>query len=298
MHARSISLGAHRAAGLPPTGPVPPLPVIAPHHKQTARVRDGFCLSRMSSSSQESASSSVLVTNPILRAPDVCSNSPSLEQIVADDDSASLKTVSHRQWQNPLVAGPRPIPDTSPTVPALATAHQHKPSVRSNIARYSADSQLSRQLSMTSVASSLESEKHNRLWDLSRTTPVSEKSPRHAEYRDARLPCPKMVLQLKGKRAVCSAKSVATQARRHDKHRMQPKHLREAVTVTHSSGIVYLCRSLRLSKVVQMLAKATEDKIAFASRLSRLRSWARRLVGQRVRALCTASKKNRWISTA
>jgi hypothetical protein len=163
MHARSISLGAHKAAGLPPTGPVPPLPVIAPHHKQTARVRDGFCLSRMSSSSQESASSSVLVTSPILRAPDVCSNSPSLEQIVANDDSASLKTVSHRQWQNPLVAGPRPIPDTSPTVPSLAMAHQHKPSVRSNIARYSVDSQLSRQLSTTSVASSLESEKHNRL---------------------------------------------------------------------------------------------------------------------------------------
>jgi hypothetical protein len=32
MHARSISLGAHKAASQPPTGPVPPLPVIAPHN--------------------------------------------------------------------------------------------------------------------------------------------------------------------------------------------------------------------------------------------------------------------------
>jgi hypothetical protein len=163
MHARSISLGAHKAASQPPTGPVPPLPVIAPHNPHAIGVRNGFCLSRMSSSSQESAGSSVLVTSPILRAPDLNSNSPSLEQIVADDDSASLKTVSHRQWQNPLVVGPRPIPDTSPTVPALAMAHQHKSSVRSNVARYSADSQLSRHLSTTSVTSSLESEKHNRL---------------------------------------------------------------------------------------------------------------------------------------
>ncbi|KAM0707430.1 hypothetical protein Q7P35_004075 [Cladosporium inversicolor] len=163
MHARSISLGAHKAASRPPTGPVPPLPVIAPHNTHATSVRAGFCLSRMSSSSQESASSSVLVTSPILRAPDVNSNSPSLEQIVADDDSASLKQVSHRQWQNPLVAGPRPIPDTSPTVPALNMSHKHKPSVRSNVARYSVDSQLSRQLSTTSVASSLESEKRNRL---------------------------------------------------------------------------------------------------------------------------------------
>jgi hypothetical protein len=163
MHARSVSLGAHKAASQPPTGPVPPLPVIAPHNPHAVSVRNGFCLSRMSSSSQESASSSVLVTSPILRAPDVNSQSPSLEQIVADDDSASLKQVSHRQWQNPLVAGPRPIPDTSPTVPALTMSHRHKPSVRSNVARYSVDSQLSRQLSTTSVASSTASEKHNRL---------------------------------------------------------------------------------------------------------------------------------------
>lgn len=163
MHARSISLGAHKAASQPPTGPVPPLPFIAPHNTHAIGVRNGFCLSRMSSSSQESASSSVLVTSPILRAPDVNANSPSLEQMVAADDNASLKTVSRRQWQNPLIAGPRPIPDTSPTVPASAMAHQHKPSVRSNVARYSADSQPSRQLSTTSVASSIDSERHNRL---------------------------------------------------------------------------------------------------------------------------------------
>jgi hypothetical protein len=165
MHTRSISLGAHRAAGQPPAGPVPPLPVIAPHNAQAMGLRNGFCLSRMSTSSQESASSSVLVTSPILRAPEESINSPSLEQMVADDDRAALKAVSHRQWQNPLVAGPRaiPIPDTSPTVPAAAMAHQYKISVRSNVARYSNDSQLSRQFSAASVISSLGSERRSRL---------------------------------------------------------------------------------------------------------------------------------------
>ena len=165
MHARSISLGAHRAVGQPPIGPVPPLPVIAPHNSKAMGVRNGFCLSHMSTSSQESASSSVLVTSPILRAPDENMNSPSLEQMVADDDRAALKAVSHRQWQNPLVAGPRPvpIPDTSPTVPATAMAHQYKASVRSNAARYSNETQLSRRLSAASIVSSLDSDHHSRL---------------------------------------------------------------------------------------------------------------------------------------
>jgi hypothetical protein len=105
------------------------------------------------------------VTSPILRAPDENVNSPSLEQMVADDDRAALKAVSHRQWQNPLVAGPWPIPipDTSPTVPANAMAHQYKISVRSNVARYSTDSQLSRRLSSNSIVSSLDSDHHSRL---------------------------------------------------------------------------------------------------------------------------------------
>ncbi|KAL1589456.1 hypothetical protein WHR41_01595 [Cladosporium halotolerans] len=90
--------------------------------------------------------------------------SPSLEQMVAEDSDASLKTVSQRTWQNPLIAGPRPIPDTSPTVPASAMGgHQRKPSIRSNIARYSAGSQLSRQLSTNSMASSLDESGNNRL---------------------------------------------------------------------------------------------------------------------------------------
>jgi hypothetical protein len=163
MHTRSISLGA-QAASLPPAGPVPPLPVIATHNARAISVRNGFCLSRMSSSSSESASSSVLVTSPIVRPPDIASSSPSLEQIVADDEDASLKTVSHRQWQNPLIAGPRPVLDTSPTVPAVAMSHYHKPSISSNVARYSADSRLVREVSTTSVASSLASEEHNRLF--------------------------------------------------------------------------------------------------------------------------------------
>ena len=41
MHARSISLGAHKGASQPPTGPVPPLPVIAPHNPHAASVCSG-----------------------------------------------------------------------------------------------------------------------------------------------------------------------------------------------------------------------------------------------------------------
>ncbi|KAK5137785.1 hypothetical protein LTR08_007357 [Meristemomyces frigidus] len=143
MHSRSLSLGA--PASEPPSGPVPPVPVIVPHRTNSDDSnRQGMCVSRLSSSSQESASSSVLVTSPILTFRDKeakQTGSPSVEQLIADEDGAQLKSVMNRQWQNPLITGPRPM-DASPlvqTVEATVLPRNHA-SIRSNIARYSSDS--------------------------------------------------------------------------------------------------------------------------------------------------------------
>ena len=162
LHARSVSLGAH-AMSRPPSGPVPPLPVIAPHRTNSEDpARQGFCLSRMSSSSQESTNSSVLVTSPILgrNANSEVPNSPSLEEVIADDDSAQLRIGANKQWQNPLIAGPRPKPGESQKTGSDAS----RSSICGNIARYSAESQVKQRLSTASTVSvaSIDSRK-NRL---------------------------------------------------------------------------------------------------------------------------------------
>ena len=164
MHARSISLGAGRLPSLPPSGPVPPLPVIAPHDLKANDARQGVCISRLSSSSDGSSASSVLVTSPLLRGPEEgqAIGSPSVEQLIAEDDNASLKTVSQRQWSDPRVVGSRRVVDDSPTVPSSVTMG-HTASVRSKVVRYSTDSQLSRHLSSASSSSSLENSNPNRL---------------------------------------------------------------------------------------------------------------------------------------
>ncbi|EMC93766.1 hypothetical protein BAUCODRAFT_567328 [Baudoinia panamericana UAMH 10762] len=155
IHIRSISLGAPPTQ--PPSGPVPPLPVIVPHGRATVEAsRQGLCVSRMSSSSQESAGSSVLVTSPLLHRGDEGQSvhSPTVEQVVAKDGSAQLKVVTNRQWQNPHVTGPRPNdvrrldgdPDTDPGL-----SRQH-PSIRSNFARCS---NYSGRLSSASTVSSI-----------------------------------------------------------------------------------------------------------------------------------------------
>ncbi|KAK6437431.1 hypothetical protein LTR95_006373 [Oleoguttula sp. CCFEE 5521] len=159
-HARSISLGAH---SLPPKGPVPPIPVIAPHGMGSDTARQGVCVSRISISSDESTGSSVLVTSPLLRGSEgtTCTQSPSLEQTVADDDSASLKDVSHRRWHQPLACdehGNILIP-SSPPVPNIT----YRTSIRSSSVRYSADSTLSRQRSSASTTASHDNNAHNRL---------------------------------------------------------------------------------------------------------------------------------------
>ena len=142
LHSRSVSLGAPLSQ--PPSGPVPPLPVIAPHPAEIeeASARQGLCVSRMSCSSQDSPGSSVLVTSPILKLheQDKAASSPSLEQLVAEDDSASLKTVSKKQWQNPLAAD--------------REGSKSHASIRSNTACYSNDSLTKRRLSSISTASS------------------------------------------------------------------------------------------------------------------------------------------------
>ncbi|KAK5113460.1 hypothetical protein LTR85_010888 [Meristemomyces frigidus] len=155
MHARSISLGAPPSR--PPSGPVPPLPVIAPHRVNSDESnRQGMFVSRMSTSSQESASSSVLVTSPILTMRDDESKmigSSSIEQVVGDDDSAQLKSVMNRQWQNPLITGPRPMDMPQSGAGASAPLPRNHASIRSNIARYSNDSLNDRRLSTVSTAS-------------------------------------------------------------------------------------------------------------------------------------------------
>jgi hypothetical protein len=133
MHARSISLGAPPSR--PPSCPVPPLPVIEPQSNTVDQsARQGFCVSRSSISSRDSTGSSVLVTSPILTMHEQCKTlaSPSVAQVVAEDDDASLKTVATKQWQNPLSAkGRRPLVDRDGT--------KSQSSIRSNMARYSVE---------------------------------------------------------------------------------------------------------------------------------------------------------------
>lgn len=158
MHSRSISLGA--PSSRPPSGPVPPLPIIAPHSEEIEMAAgQDRALSRRSSSSHESTSSSVLVTSPILKLkeqekPGI---SPTVEQLVAEDDNASLKTVSKKQWQNPLVAKSK--------LQATAGAHrggtQSQTSIRSNIAHYSMGSVYSRRQSAISEGSDEQPEGHS-----------------------------------------------------------------------------------------------------------------------------------------
>ena len=153
MHARSISLGAPSTR--PPSGPVPPLPVIAPHSADAdPSARQGVCVSRLSCSSQESTGSSVLITSPILQVHerDKAVSSPRVEELIAEDDSASLKTVSTRQWQKPLLAKTRPFDGT--TASADCDRAKSQVSIRSNIARYSVESLDSHRLSSASTASS------------------------------------------------------------------------------------------------------------------------------------------------
>ena len=136
MHARSVSLGA--PSSRPPSGPVPPLPVISPTGtlSKEERMRQVVCISRMSSSSSDSASSSVLVVSPILERRDVEQplQSPTVEELVEDNENAELRTVANRQWRNPRSSGPRPS--------SSMRVEKSRASVRAKIVRSSTDSAL------------------------------------------------------------------------------------------------------------------------------------------------------------
>lgn len=151
---RSLSLGA--PTSLPPSGPVPPIPVRSPARLCTefkpedkGETRQEKCISHMSSSSIDSASSSVLVTSPILTRSndDGALHSPTLEDVVAGDGHASLKAVSNRKWQNPRITGPRPTTSNS------TSKIQKNGSVHGSIIRFSSESALTRKLSSGSTSS-------------------------------------------------------------------------------------------------------------------------------------------------
>lgn len=152
-HSRSLSLGA--PASLPPSGPVPPIPIKSPHRllaefERVGNARQEAFMSRMSSSSIDSASSSVLATSPVLTRDDndnEALRSPTLEDVVAKDEHALLKTVPNCQWQTPRISGPRP--NTSISTSKI----QKSSSVRGSIIRFSSDSRLRRKLSSASTDS-------------------------------------------------------------------------------------------------------------------------------------------------
>ncbi|KAK5164488.1 uncharacterized protein LTR77_009694 [Saxophila tyrrhenica] len=145
MHTRSISLGVPPSR--PPSCPVPPLPVIEPlSTTNDSNVRQGFCVTRQSSSSsRDSASSSVLVSSPILTMhnQDQQPASPTVADVIADDDSASLKNVATKQWQ---------APQNAMALPSVLCRDmsKSKASIRSNMARYSIETLSTSRLSTTS----------------------------------------------------------------------------------------------------------------------------------------------------
>ncbi|KAH9831101.1 hypothetical protein Tdes44962_MAKER02179 [Teratosphaeria destructans] len=180
MHVRSLSLGAPPSQ--PPPGPVPPLPERSMLRDilNAANVnRRPVLIPRLSSSSGQSADSSVLITSPILTLRDDCHKqlglplpSPTVEQVVAEDEGAQLKsvTVMNRQWQNPRIIGPRPTdePRLDESKSALALVRprleRNPASVRSDMATYSTTSDLLEQrLSAASVDSEDSQRRMNRL---------------------------------------------------------------------------------------------------------------------------------------
>ncbi|KXT11506.1 hypothetical protein AC579_8525 [Pseudocercospora musae] len=150
LHIRSVSLGAPPSR--PPSGPVPPLPVISPLEDDWDEARKGMCISRMSSSSSNgSTGSSVLVVSPILERHNTDDPviSPTVEEIVDENDGA-MKTVTKRQWQDP------PVTVTRPTSNTKAGRHSRaRSSVRARIVRSSTDSALThlRPTSSSSISS-------------------------------------------------------------------------------------------------------------------------------------------------
>lgn len=153
MRARSFSWGV-QAVSRPPSGPVPPLPVISPPRADNIDTsRQGLCVRRQSSnSSRESTGSSVLVCSPLLAMrKDKPAASPSAEQLVADDEEAELRTVDKQRHENSVLA-------SSHSAPSM----RRDGAVKSAMAHYSDYGRVSARLSSASTASSILSSR-NRL---------------------------------------------------------------------------------------------------------------------------------------
>ncbi|KAF2208758.1 hypothetical protein CERZMDRAFT_101201 [Cercospora zeae-maydis SCOH1-5] len=156
MRARSLSLGAPSTR--PPSGPVPPVPAMSvastSSSSKCTSAQQG--VSRMSSSSTDSASSSVLVTSPILERHDTDQplQSPTIEDLVDGNNNAALKSVANRRWQN------RP----SPSRCCASNSRVQKPSsVRGRLVRSSTESSITLWRSNSSSTSSSVSSGRNRL---------------------------------------------------------------------------------------------------------------------------------------
>ena len=133
LRSRSFSFGAPRTA--PPSEPLPPLPVIAPHGEDAiAGARQGLWV-RMSSASTLSTSSSVLISSPIVKVahPDD-PVPPSIEDVVAQDATASLKTVLRSSRSTASTRRARP--DDGKYRPSTIRMVSNT-SIKSNIAQYS-----------------------------------------------------------------------------------------------------------------------------------------------------------------
>ncbi|KAF2483654.1 hypothetical protein BDY17DRAFT_310619 [Neohortaea acidophila] len=126
---RSVSMGA-APPSRPPSGPVPPLPVISPHDatKQDPAAQ-GLCIQRLSTSSHGSVHSSVLATSPVLVFPERKDSmgTAQIQGVGTDDDSAATN-----QWHS-------------------SQAHGQLSSIRNNMARYSAGSLASQRFSSGSL---------------------------------------------------------------------------------------------------------------------------------------------------
>ncbi|EME43565.1 hypothetical protein DOTSEDRAFT_25491 [Dothistroma septosporum NZE10] len=154
MRARSVSLGA--ALSRPPSGPIPPLPLISPLTLEDSS-RQAVCIPRVpSADSIKSTGSSILVTSPILARKDSDQplDSPTVEQLVAESDDAALKTVVN--------ARPNGSARFNINTSMAMRTEQTRASIKANLVRSSTDSALISRISTSSFSSTASLER-NRL---------------------------------------------------------------------------------------------------------------------------------------
>lgn len=165
MRTRSVSLGVPQSQ--PPSKLDPPVPISLQSKKdaENGRQRQIPCISRLSSSSQYSTGSSLLIKSPIMtvrgdQVAEMTDSSPILEKVPADDDTAQIKLVSsvavNGQLQNTLVTGPRPM-DEPRLQKQNASLEEVRVSIHINVGSYipgiSVEDLADRQVSLMSTDS-------------------------------------------------------------------------------------------------------------------------------------------------